>query len=175
MSAPASNQILTHAGTAQPGWIARAEGLSFRLLPFLVGVVLPVTLAAQSKVETHLTIDVYLTQRAQGELGYLIFASPSGFPGDRDKALRHGFLPIPPNAQRLRIDADLPPGVYAVTVYEDLNSNHKLDHNLIGIPREPVGVSNNPPARFGPPHFSQCSFPLGDIAETITIKLVEIS
>ena len=115
--------------------------LSRLLLPLLVSAVLPVTLAAQSKAETHLTIDVHLTQQAHGELAYLVFASPSGFPGDRDKALRHGFLPIPSNAQHLHIDTDLPPGTYAVSVYEDLNSNHKLDHNLIGIPREPVGVS----------------------------------
>jgi uncharacterized protein (DUF2141 family) len=149
--------------------------LSRLLLPLLVSAVLPLTLAAQSRTETHLTIDVHLTQQAEGELAYLVFASPSGFPGDRDKALRHGFLPIPSKAQHLRIDIDLPPGIYAVTVYEDLNSNHKLDHNLIGIPREPVGVSNNPPARFGPPHFDECSFRLGDAAQTITITLVHAS
>jgi 4,4'-diapolycopenoate synthase len=149
--------------------------LSRLLLPLLLSAVLPVTLAAQSKTETHLTIDVHLTQQAHGELAYLVFASASGFPGDRDKALRHGFLPIPPNAQHLRIDTNLPPGIYAVTVYEDLNSNHKLDHNLIGVPREPVGVSNNPSARFGPPHFDECSFHLGDTAQTITIALVHAS
>jgi 4,4'-diapolycopenoate synthase len=149
--------------------------LSRLLLPLLLSAVLPVTLAAQSKAETHLTIDVHLTQQAHGELAYLVFASPSGFPGDRDKALRHGFVTIPPNAQHLRIDTNLPPGIYAVTVYEDLNSNHKLDHNLIGVPREPVGVSNNPSARFGPPHFDECSFHLGDTAQTITIALVHAS
>ncbi len=149
--------------------------LSRLLLLLLVSAVLPLTLAAQSKTETHLTIDVALTQQAHGELAYLVFASPSGFPGDRDKAIRHGFLPIPSNAQHLRIDTDLPPGSYAVTVYEDLNGNHKLDHNLLGIPREPVGVSNNPPARFGPPHFDECSFHLGDTAQTITITLVHAS
>jgi uncharacterized protein (DUF2141 family) len=149
--------------------------LSRLLLPLLVSAVLTLTLVAQSKTETHLTIDVHLAQQAQGELAYLVFASPSGFPGDRDKAVRHGFLPIPSNAQHLRINTDLPPGIYAVTVYEDLNSNHKLDHNLIGIPREPVGVSNNPPARLGPPHFDECSFHLGDTAQTITITVVHAS
>ena len=147
-----------------------------RLVPLLlVSAVLSVTLAAQSKMETHLTIDVHLTPRAHGELAYLVFASPSGFPGDRDKALRHGFLPIFSNAQHLRIETDLPPGIYAVTVYEDLNGNHKLDHNLIGVPREPVGVSNHPPVRFGPPHFNECSFRLGNTAQTITITLVHAS
>jgi uncharacterized protein (DUF2141 family) len=146
--------------------------LSLILLPLLLTIFLPATFAAQSKPQIHLSIDVHLTQQAHGELAYLIFSSPSGFPGDRDKALRHGFLPIPPHAQHLRIDTDLPPGTYAVSVYEDLNRNHKLDHNLIGIPREPVGASNNPPAHFGPPNFDECSFRLGEDAQTIMITLV---
>jgi acyl-CoA reductase-like NAD-dependent aldehyde dehydrogenase/uncharacterized protein (DUF2141 family) len=157
------------------GWIGLLGRLGRLVLPLLASAVLSLTLAAQSKTETHLTIDVRLMQQAHGELAYLVFASSSVFPGDRDKALRHGFLPIPSNAQHLRIDTNLPPGIYAVTVYEDLNRNHKLDHNFIGIPREPVGVSNNPPARFGPPHFSECSFHLGDTAQTITITLVHAS
>lgn len=147
--------------------------LSRFLLPLVIGAVLPVNFAAQSKAETHLAIDVQLTPQAHGELAYLVFASSAGFPGDREKALRRGFLPIPANAQHLRIDTDLPPGTYAVTVYEDLNGNHKLDHNLIGIPREPAGASNNPAVRFGPPKFDECSFHLGDTAQTININLVK--
>ena len=72
----------------------------------------------------------------------------------------------------MRIDTDLPPGTYAVSVYEDLNGNHKLDRNIVGIPREPVGASNNPPARMGPPRFNECSFRVGAVAQTITITLV---
>jgi 4,4'-diapolycopenoate synthase len=149
--------------------------LSRPLLPLLVSAFLPIMTAAQSKLQTHLSIDVRLTQQAHGELAYLIFASPSGFPDDREEALRQGFLPIPADAQQLRIDADLPLGTYAVTVYEDLNNNHKLDHNLLGIPREPVGVSNNPTTHFGPPHFDESSFHLGDTPQTITITLVHAS
>lgn len=155
-----------HAAIGLPGRLGRM------LLPLLLTAILPATIAAQSKPQVHLSIDVDLTQQAHGELAYLIFSSPPGFPGDREKALRHGFLPIPPGAKQLRIDTDLPPGTYAVSVYEDLNRNHKLDHNLIGIPREPVGVSNNPPARFGPPHFDECSFHLEGSDQTITIMLV---
>ena len=87
-----------HAATGLLGRLSRL------LLPLLVSALLPLTLAAQSTTETHLTIDVHLTQPAKGELAYLIFASPSGFPGNRDKALRRGFLPIPSNAGHVRID-----------------------------------------------------------------------
>ena len=128
---------------------------------------------ADAPQTTRLTVDVQLTGDAHGDLAYLVFSSAPGFPSERIKAFRHGFLPIPQHKQRMTFDVDLPPGTYAVTVYEDLNGNHKLDHNLIGIPREPVGASNNPKGRFGPPRFSECAFSLGNSAQTIAISVVK--
>jgi len=116
---------------------------------------------------------VRLTADARGQLAYLVFNSPSGFPGDRDKAVRHGLVPIPPHAEEMALSLDLPAGVYAVTVYEDLNCNRVLDHNFFGIPREPVGASNNPSGRFGAPRFAECAFRLANTGETITINLVK--
>jgi acyl-CoA reductase-like NAD-dependent aldehyde dehydrogenase/uncharacterized protein (DUF2141 family) len=154
-----------------------AQGLVGRLgrwLPLLfLTFLFPGAIASQTGAETHLTIRVHLTSQARGELGYLIFAAPDGFPGDRDKALQHGFLPIPTGARQLTLESDLAPGTYAVSVYEDLNGNHKLDHNFLGVPREPVGVSGHPRARYGPPRFDECSFPLNGPAQTIDIKVVQ--
>lgn len=151
-------------------------GLAARLIrmimPLLLLAVPCINLAAQSKPETHLTVNVRLTDDAHGDMAYLVFSSPSGFPGDRNKAVRHGFLPIPPGAQQMSIETDLPPGTYAVSVYEDLNGNHKLDHNFLGIPQEPVGASNNPKVRMGPPHFDECSFQIGTTSKNITITLL---
>ncbi len=152
--------------------IGLAARLNRMLLPLLLGSVFSIAVPAQPKAQTHLTVDVQLTAGAHGELAYLVFDSPSGFPGDHDTAVRHGFLPIPAGEQHLHIDTDLPPGTYAVTVYEDLNGNHKLDRNILGIPREPAGASNNPPAHMGPPRFNECSFRVGAAAQTISITLV---
>lgn len=158
-----------HARTAFTGPLRRL------LLSLLFASSFCLSLPSQSKPQTHLSIDVHLDQHAHGEIGYLVFNSPLGFPDSQKRAIRHGFLPIPAGARRLRIDTWLPAGTYAVSVYEDWNGNQKLDRNFMGIPREPVGVSNNPPARTGPPQFNQCSFRLGDSARTITINLAHIS
>ena len=148
-----------------------AARLSRALLPLLLGIILSVH-AGASEAKTHLAINVRLTEHAHGELAYLIFASPSGFPGDRDKALLRGFLGIPNGAQQLRIEADLPPGTCAASLYEDSNGNQKLDRNLIGIPKEPAGVSGNPSKHFGPPRFDDSSLRLCRTAQTIAITLV---
>ena len=50
---------------------------------------------------------------------------------------------------------EVPPGVYAVAVYHDANSNGKLDANFLGIPKEGYGVSNDVRPRFRPPRFSE--------------------
>jgi acyl-CoA reductase-like NAD-dependent aldehyde dehydrogenase/uncharacterized protein (DUF2141 family) len=158
-----------HGGTSVVGRLSRV------LLPLLVSSILSLAHAASVKAETHLTVDVRLTEHAHGELAYLVFASSSGFPDERKMAIRRGFLPILDGAQQLRIETHLLPGTYAVSVYEDLNGNQKLDRNLIGIPKEPVGVSGNPSARLGPPRFDKCFFRLGHSAQTIRITLVHRS
>lgn len=149
-----------------------AARVSRMLLPLLLAMVSTLAVSGEPNGQTHLTVNVRLAPGAHGELAYLVFKSPSGFPDDREKALRHGFLPIPAGAQQLQIETDLTPGTYAVSVYEDLNGNHKLDRNILGIPREPVGASNNPPAHLGPPHFGECSFRVGTSAQTISITMV---
>jgi uncharacterized protein (DUF2141 family) len=146
--------------------------LSRAWLPCLVLASCLTGLSAQARTESRLLIEVRLPANAHGEVAYLVFDSPKGFPGDVSKAVRHGFVPIPTGTRQLVIDTSLQPGDYAVTVYEDLNSNHKLDHNMLGIPQEPVGASNNPHPHFGPPHFDECSFHLGVTNQAITINLV---
>ncbi len=142
------------------------------VLWLVLSAVVAAGFARAEAVETHLTIQVRLKSQAHGELAYLIFADPAGFPDDRSKASRHGFLPIPAAAEQMAIDAELPLGIYAASVYEDLNGNHRLDHNLFGIPREPAGVSENPATRYGPPHFDECKVRASGDTQTINITVV---
>lgn len=54
--------------------------------------------------------------------------------------------------------ADLPIGSYAIRIFHDQNSNGKLDKNLVGIPKERFGFSNNVMGKFGPPSFEEQLF-----------------
>lgn len=65
---------------------------------------------------------------------------------------------------------DVAPGNYAVSVAHDRNLDGKVGTNFLGIPNEPVGLSNNVRPRFGPPKFSAASFRLtGDASIKITL------
>jgi uncharacterized protein (DUF2141 family) len=66
---------------------------------------------------------------------------------------------VRPGGQRqIELPVDLPHGEWAVVITQDLNDNDKLDKNLMGIPIEPYGFSNNVRPKFAPPAFDDCKF-----------------
>ena len=62
--------------------------------------------------------------------------------------------------RRARAMVDLPAGHYAIAVFHDKNGNQELDQNLVGMPSEPYGFSNNARGSFGPPSFEAAAIDL---------------
>jgi uncharacterized protein (DUF2141 family) len=52
------------------------------------------------------------------------------------------------------------PGIYALSVIHDANSNGRLDRTM-GVPRESFGFSRNPRIRMGAPTFEEVRFRVG--------------
>jgi uncharacterized protein (DUF2141 family) len=67
--------------------------------------------------------------------------------------------------------ANLPPGTYAISCFHDVNGNGELDTNLVGIPTEPYGFSNNARPKFRAPTWAEAKFYLGSGGATQSIKL----
>ncbi len=59
----------------------------------------------------------------------------------------------------------VPTGTIAVMAFYDVNNNGKLDKNFIGIPKEPVALSNDYRPK-GPPSFKQASIRISEGKET---------
>ena len=53
---------------------------------------------------------------------------------------------------------DIPEGAYAVSCFHDINNNKKMDTNFIGIPKEPIGISNDAKGFMGPPRYKEAKF-----------------
>ena len=66
---------------------------------------------------------------------------------------------------------NIPAGKYAVSVIHDTNENDKLDSNMIGMPTEGFGFSNDAMGMFGPPGFEKASFSLTAAPLSISLKL----
>ena len=69
---------------------------------------------------------------------------------------------------------DVPDGEIAVLVYHDANDNNVIDKNFIGIPREPLGLSNDYRPK-GPPSFQRAAFMVEeDEQQSISIELSKV-
>ncbi len=53
---------------------------------------------------------------------------------------------------------EVPVGKFVLAVYQDQDSNNKLDKNFFGAPSEPYGFSKNKYGMFGPPDFEDVAF-----------------
>lgn len=65
----------------------------------------------------------------------------------------------------------LPAGDYAVACYHDVNGNGRIDKNLLGIPTEPYGFSNNARPRFRAPTWDEAKVNTIKSGELLNVKL----
>jgi uncharacterized protein (DUF2141 family) len=63
----------------------------------------------------------------------------------------------------------IPKGEYAISTYQDENSNGNLDRNEMGIPSEDFACSNNAKGFMGPPKYQDAKFSI-DKDSKIDIK-----
>lgn len=100
---------------------------------------------------------------ADGMLVIQVYDSPNAFGDFRDPARE---IRTPTRADAVyRID-DVPSGEIAVLVYVDENENGLIDKNFIGIPKEPLGLSNRYRPK-GPPSFERASFRIPEDGTTV--------
>lgn len=79
-------------------------------------------------------------------------------------------LPIV-NKQVIVVIDSLQYGEYAVRVFHDENKNEVVDTNILGIPTEDYGYSNNVSSWFGPPSWDRAKFIFDKTEMTIEIEV----
>lgn len=93
-----------------------------------------------------------------GVLVFQVYDSPTAF-GDFRDPVKEMRVPVNVDAEYL-ID-DVPAGNVALLVYVDENANGLIDKNFIGIPKEPLGISNSYRPK-GPPVFERAMFTVAE-------------
>jgi uncharacterized protein (DUF2141 family) len=95
----------------------------------------------------------------------------SKFVYERDDTVWIGkVLPII-NKKVIVVIESLEYGEYAVRVFHDENKNEIIDTNLLGIPTEDYGYSNNASSWFGPPSWEKAKFIFNKPEMTIEIEV----
>jgi uncharacterized protein (DUF2141 family) len=139
----------------------------------LFSLVVPTPSASAQAAVGTLVVNVVGVGAQSGTIVALLFESNDGFPAKAAKACQRASSKVAGNVVTLRF-AEVPLGTYAVTVYHDVNDNQKLDTNWIGIPKEPVAVSNNAKGRMGPPKWKDAKFELRAANQELTVSLVKM-
>ena len=75
------------------------------------------------------------------------------------------------NHKSVKLDFKMPHGYYSVSAYHDVNDNHNLDRNGLGVPNEPYAMSNNPSVKWRKPTFDETKFAFNQLNQTISLDL----
>ena len=115
-------------------------------------------------------INISNIRSTTGKVNVSLFATADGFPSNPQKAVAIQSLLIQGDQVTLRFD-NLPFGTYGIACHHDENGNGKMDTNLLGIPKEGYGISNNALNRFSKPQFEAAKFPFNEAVHSINIKM----
>lgn len=102
-----------------------------------------------------------------GQMAIAIFKNGEGYPKNAELAVYREFI----NMDELPLQLSLEEGEYAISVFQDLNSDRKLNKKMFGIPKEPFGFSNNPKLFMGPPKYKKVKIKVGKKLSKVDIEL----
>lgn len=137
---------------------------------FLYLMAIGIAFATGSGHAQELIIKVTMVKSTKGEVGCALFNNATGFPNANDAMTVQRQAPSTDSV--VCRFTDVKPGPYAVAVSHDLNGNRRTDTNLLGIPTEDWGVSNNVRPNLRAPTFDEARFEVGATGvTTLDIKL----
>lgn len=108
-------------------------------------------------------------KQGKGNILIAVFNGAEGFPNETAKAVEL-LRAVPVNGKAELAIKSLPAGRYAVSLFQDTNGDGKLNTNIMGIPKEGYGVSNNAFNTFSAPDFKDASFSFPKVT-VLTLQL----
>ena len=141
-----------------------------RLAVALLALVLPFDARAEAP-KVNLVVSTVGFHNSTGQALVAVFDSKDSWP-KLDRALRLEKVKL--TGGKLDVTfRDLPPGIYAVEVIHDENSNGKLDMRWLPYPKpkEGAGASNGAQPGMGPPAWSDARFRLTDKGGFVPIEV----
>jgi len=124
------------------------------LLMAAIGSLAMLALLSQNAHAADLTVKVSDVEQGKGHLMLGLYAGKEGFKSG--KAVKSAKVKAEKAIESV-VFKDLADGEYVIKMYQDENDNDKLDFNIMGIPKEGYGFSNNV-GMFGQPKYKEAKF-----------------
>ena len=135
------------------------------IIAFVLGIV---PLLAQSPGPATVTVKITGLRSEKGQVKIAVFNSSATWLGDH-----------PAYSATIEVDSrsvmwkltGVPYGEYGLAVFHDENKNGKMDKNVLGIPQEAYGFSNNMRVTFGPPKWEKSKVVVNAATTDISIEV----
>ena len=109
------------------------------VLLLLIQIVCGIFLFAEETAEEKkLTVQITNVTSEEGQIILAIYNSSENY----DKRIAFQEVKLKPEIDTVIFETNVPDGEYLVMLVHDINNNGKLDTSFIGMPKEPVGLSN---------------------------------
>ena len=115
----------------------------------------------------QLTVIVTNIKNDKGKIGAALYNSKESF-------MKNPFMTQGTASKKGEVTlvfGQVPKGEYALSILHDENNNAKMDSNVVGIPKEGFGFSNNAMGIAGPPGWDKSKFEVTGVDQTVTIRL----
>ena len=133
------------------------------VLLLLIQIVCGIFLFAEETAEEKkLTVQITNVTSEEGQIILAIYNSSENY----DKRIAFQEVKLKPKIDTVIFETNLPDGEYLVMLVHDINNNGKLDTTFIGMPKEPVGLSNYD-GKGIPGKFKKHKFPVNENTEII--------
>jgi uncharacterized protein (DUF2141 family) len=117
-----------------------------------------------------LTVEVSGLKDATGNVYIAVYNSDSTWLSDTTVLSKKLVISDALDGELVRTELQIPLGDYALSIFYDKDDDGRLDTNFVGMPKEPIALSNNAVAKFGPPKYADAVFTLG--AEPMIQRIV---
>lgn len=125
--------------------------------------------AGSHAAELAVTIEICAVKVSSGRVYISVYDSEAGYKND----LPRKSTILDSTLATLTIRESLPEGDYLVKAFQDVNNNGRLDTNFIGIPREPVGLSNYS-GKGRPGGFMKLKIRVDKESQVLQVRLIQL-
>ena len=134
----------------------------------------PAASAEEIAAAAPLTVQVSGLAEVTGHLFIAVYDSQDTWLGEETVLVRKVLIEENLNGELVEVPIEIAAGEYAMTVFYDEDGNGELNTNFIGMPKEPIALSNNATGKFGPPKYEDARFEVGAAPVVLSITMAEL-
>lgn len=142
---------------------------NFHFFILALASVLPSSYVQQNTNECKLVVEIDNIKHTNGQVMQIAISKKGDFLKDTSP---FQYAVVETKDSKISETFKLPAGDYAVSVYQDVNGNGKMDKNVFGAPTEPYAFSRNYKPVFRAPKFDEVKINLNGDRKTI-ISLIQ--